>query len=235
MHVEIIGGCLARLKWCAQPFIPKLARSPTRRRWRQSDMPCLHLFAGAIGHARIRKPSHGQSNRDRGGGTNLARKLSTRHRRCAAQSHRVIELVVSDDSRRECDLINFHRRERGDFQMTERSFPPPWDIEEANASCFIVRDNNGQALAYSYYKGEPGRALGSGPQRIANWRAFAFTDGERFFFLGELEVMPGNLPVIVANLLDRRAVSKPQILCRVGVIFLELDGWPAENPHVLHQ
>ena len=26
-----------------------------------------------------------------------------------------------------------------------RRFPPPWDIEEANASCFIVRDKNGQA------------------------------------------------------------------------------------------
>jgi hypothetical protein len=27
--------------------------------------------------------------------------------------------------------------------MTERRrFPPPWDIEEANASCFIVRDTN---------------------------------------------------------------------------------------------
>ena len=25
-------------------------------------------------------------------------------------------------------------------------FPPPWDIEEANAACFIVKDNNGHAL-----------------------------------------------------------------------------------------
>ena len=29
-----------------------------------------------------------------------------------------------------------------------RRFPPPWDIEEANAACFIVKDNNGHALAY---------------------------------------------------------------------------------------
>ena len=29
-------------------------------------------------------------------------------------------------------------------------FPPPWDIEEYDRSCFIVRDNNGQALAYCY-------------------------------------------------------------------------------------
>jgi hypothetical protein len=38
-----------------------------------------------------------------------------------------------------------------------RQFPPPWDIEEANAACFIVKDNNGQALAYVYFGQEPGR------------------------------------------------------------------------------
>ena len=36
--------------------------------------------------------------------------------------------------------------------MTERRFPPPWDIEEYDQGCFIVRDNNGQALSYVYYK-----------------------------------------------------------------------------------
>ena len=38
-----------------------------------------------------------------------------------------------------------------------RRFPPPWDIEEANKACFIVRDHNGQALAYVYFEEEPGR------------------------------------------------------------------------------
>jgi hypothetical protein len=38
-----------------------------------------------------------------------------------------------------------------------RRFPPPWDIEEHNRGCFIVRDNNGQALAYVYFETEPGR------------------------------------------------------------------------------
>jgi hypothetical protein len=38
-----------------------------------------------------------------------------------------------------------------------RRFPPPWDIEEHNRSCFIVRDNNGQVLAYVYFESEPGR------------------------------------------------------------------------------
>jgi hypothetical protein len=40
--------------------------------------------------------------------------------------------------------------------MTERRFPPPWSIEELEA-CYIVRDHNGQALAYVYFEEEPGR------------------------------------------------------------------------------
>jgi len=40
-----------------------------------------------------------------------------------------------------------------------RRFPPPWSVEETDA-CFIVRDANGQALAYVYFEGEPGRARG---------------------------------------------------------------------------
>ena len=38
-----------------------------------------------------------------------------------------------------------------------RRFPPPLDIEEHNRSCFIVRDNNGQALTYVYFETEAGR------------------------------------------------------------------------------
>ena len=40
--------------------------------------------------------------------------------------------------------------------MTTRRFPPPWWVEELDA-CFIVRDANGQALAYVYFEEEPGR------------------------------------------------------------------------------
>jgi hypothetical protein len=36
--------------------------------------------------------------------------------------------------------------------IQRRHFPPPWDIEEHNQSCYIVRDNNGQALAYVYFE-----------------------------------------------------------------------------------
>ena len=40
--------------------------------------------------------------------------------------------------------------------MPPRRFPPPWSVEETDA-CFIVRDANGQALAYVYFEDEPGR------------------------------------------------------------------------------
>ena len=38
-----------------------------------------------------------------------------------------------------------------------RRFPPPWSVEEYNDACFIVRDSNGQQLAYVYFEEEPGR------------------------------------------------------------------------------
>jgi hypothetical protein len=37
-----------------------------------------------------------------------------------------------------------------------RRFSPPWSVEEQDA-CFVVRDQNGQALAYVYFEDEPGR------------------------------------------------------------------------------
>jgi hypothetical protein len=37
-----------------------------------------------------------------------------------------------------------------------RRFPPPWSVEEMGA-CFVVRDHNGQQLAYIYFENEPGR------------------------------------------------------------------------------
>jgi len=38
-----------------------------------------------------------------------------------------------------------------------RRFPPPWSVEEYNDACFVVRDHNGQQLAYVYFEEEPGR------------------------------------------------------------------------------
>jgi hypothetical protein len=43
-----------------------------------------------------------------------------------------------------------------DISADPRRFPPPWTAEETDA-CFIVRDHNGQALAYVYFEDEPGR------------------------------------------------------------------------------
>jgi hypothetical protein len=37
-----------------------------------------------------------------------------------------------------------------------RRFPSPWSADD-NGACFIVKDHNGQALAYVYYEEEPGR------------------------------------------------------------------------------
>jgi hypothetical protein len=38
--------------------------------------------------------------------------------------------------------------------IPERHFPPPWSVEELD-SCFVVKDANGQALAYMYFEKEP--------------------------------------------------------------------------------
>jgi hypothetical protein len=42
--------------------------------------------------------------------------------------------------------------------MPERHFPPPWSVEELD-SCFVVKDANGQALAYMYFEKEPLRRV----------------------------------------------------------------------------
>jgi hypothetical protein len=47
--------------------------------------------------------------------------------------------------------------------MPEHRFPPPWSVDEADSKldrrCFIVRDASGQALAYVYFEGEPGKMV----------------------------------------------------------------------------
>jgi len=35
-----------------------------------------------------------------------------------------------------------------------RNFPLPWSVEELD-SCFVVKDTDGQALAYMYFEKEP--------------------------------------------------------------------------------
>ena len=43
-----------------------------------------------------------------------------------------------------------------DVMPGSRRFPTPWTIDEGTES-FIIRDANGQALAYVYYEDEKGR------------------------------------------------------------------------------
>ena len=38
--------------------------------------------------------------------------------------------------------------------MPARRFPPPWSVEVQSA-CFVMRDRDGQALAYVYFENEP--------------------------------------------------------------------------------
>ena len=40
--------------------------------------------------------------------------------------------------------------------MTQRSFPPLWSAE-LQPNYYVVRDADGQQLAYVYYENEPGR------------------------------------------------------------------------------
>jgi hypothetical protein len=49
--------------------------------------------------------------------------------------------------------------------MTERRFPPPWSVDEADPEmdrrCFIVRDADRQALAYVFFEGQLDRRSAS--------------------------------------------------------------------------
>jgi len=36
--------------------------------------------------------------------------------------------------------------------MADRAVSPPWSVEEYNDACFIVRDRDGQQLAYVYFE-----------------------------------------------------------------------------------
>jgi len=41
-------------------------------------------------------------------------------------------------------------------RVSPRRFPPRWSVEELDA-CYVVRDHDGQQLAYVYFEDEPGR------------------------------------------------------------------------------
>ena len=45
---------------------------------------------------------------------------------------------------------NMGVRKMTDSGRVTRRFPPPWSVEERQ-SCFIVKDGNGQTIAYVYF------------------------------------------------------------------------------------
>jgi hypothetical protein len=47
--------------------------------------------------------------------------------------------------------------------MQARRFSPPWSVEELDA-CYVVRDHNGQQLAYVYFKGRAERLQHDGDE-----------------------------------------------------------------------
>jgi hypothetical protein len=53
--------------------------------------------------------------------------------------------------------------------MPPRRFPPPWSIEKSQES-FIVKDANGQQLAYLYFEDEPQRQMSM--KRLSRDEAF---------------------------------------------------------------
>ena len=76
--------------------------------------------------------------------------------------------------------------------MTPRRFPPPWSIEELNA-CFIVRDHNGQKLAYLKARIAPesqGCAAKKGPtDRYASGPSLPMDGSNYFCFVASLAFM----------------------------------------------
>jgi hypothetical protein len=72
-------------------------------------------------------------------------------------------------------------------QMQAPRFPPPWTVKELNAACFVVRDSNGQQLAYVYFEDEPGRqSAGEAIEPLSHlfeW-AWAFSSSTRRVAVG---------------------------------------------------
>jgi DNA-directed RNA polymerase specialized sigma24 family protein len=53
-------------------------------------------------------------------------------------------------------MVLFKARRRENRNMTARRFPAPWSAQ-LQPNHYVVRDANGQALAYIYYESEPER------------------------------------------------------------------------------
>ena len=90
--------------------------------------------------------------------------------------------------------------------ISARRSPPPWSAEETDA-CFIVRDANGQALAYVYFEEEAGRRAAAHLLTRDEARRIAANVDK----LPELLLLPGTAAFSVADnygLLDRVKKSR---------------------------
>jgi hypothetical protein len=56
----------------------------------------------------------------------------------------------------EWGLFNSSFLPRFEIKMPDRTSPPPWSSEE-HSGYFVVRDHNGQAIAYAYFENASGR------------------------------------------------------------------------------
>ena len=75
-----------------------------------------------------------------------------------------------------------------------RRFPPPWTVDETEP-CFIVREQDGQTLAYAYCESDPGR------QAAAN----LLTRDEARRIAANIAKLPGVAAEKVAQALPRGA------------------------------
>ena len=95
--------------------------------------------------------------------------------------------------------------------MTERRFPPPWDTEEANASCFIVKDNNGQALAYVYFESDPGRRTAANLLTRDEARRIAAN-------IAKLPALPSKKPGLQGEIIDEISKALERLGADVGLM-----------------
>jgi hypothetical protein len=86
-------------------------------------------------------------------------------------------------------------------KRTDRRFPPPWFVEQQSA-CFVVRDHNGQQLAYAYFEDEPGRRSAA-KLLTRDQAAGATTKG----LIAALQLF-GRIAVSVHNALNRVIASR---------------------------